>query len=235
MKELIVILVAGHLLGDFVLQTDLIARAKHRWWVQLLHALIVAAVTTALLGALRIWLIAVVFIAHFIIDLAKSWRGGNGVWGFIIDQVAHIIALTAIAASFSAAAQQSIWVAYFPAYLKGLILISGLILSVPAGSILIGKATAPLVDQLDSNLSQGLRNGGKWIGQLERALTFLLVLTGQTTAIGFLFASKSILRFGEIKEPSQRKQSEYIIIGTLMSFGWALLVATLTDQALKLW
>jgi hypothetical protein len=38
-------------------------------------------------------------------------------------------------------------------------------------------------------------------------------------------AAKSILRFGEVREPAQRKEAEYIIIGTLMSFSWALLIA----------
>jgi hypothetical protein len=235
MKEVIVILIAGHLLSDFVLQTNWIAQAKQLLRIQLLHALIVAAVTTALLGALPAGLIAAVFATHLLIDLVKSWQGSRSVWVFIIDQIAHAAALTGMAAAFSAVFHQSIWHPYSAIYLNGLILISGLILAVPAGSILIGKATAPLVEQLDSTLSQGLTNGGKWIGQLERALTFMLVLTGQVTAIGFLFASKSILRFGEIKEPSHRKQSEYIIIGTLMSFGWALFIANLTGWAMRLW
>jgi hypothetical protein len=50
-----------------------------------------------------------------------------------------------------------------------------------------------------------------------------------------LLAAESILRFGEIKEPSQRKVAEYIIIGTMMSFGWALLAAVLTAHAMALW
>lgn len=62
---------------------------------------------------------------------------------------------------------------------------------------------------------------------MERALTYILVLSGNSSAIGFLFAAKSILRFGEIKEPGQQKEAEYIIIGTFASFGWALLVAIL--------
>jgi hypothetical protein len=43
--------------------------------------------------------------------------------------------------------------------------------------------------------------------------------------VGFLVAAKSILRIGEVKAPEQRKEAEYIIIGTLMSFGWGLLIA----------
>jgi hypothetical protein len=52
---------------------------------------------------------------------------------------------------------------------------------------------------------------------------------------GVLIAAKSILRFGEIKDASQRKVAEYIIIGTFLSFGWALLISMLTQKAIKYW
>jgi hypothetical protein len=81
----------------------------------------------------------------------------------------------------------------------------------------------------------GLRRGGRAIGWLERSLVMLLYLIGQPEGIAFLFAAKSILRFGEIKDAHWRKMTEYIIIGTFSSFGWALLTAYLTAQALKLW
>jgi hypothetical protein len=61
----------------------------------------------------------------------------------------------------------------------------------------------------------------------------LLVLTDQPNAIAFLIAAKSIVRFGEIKDASQRKVAEYIIIGTVLSFGWALLISMLTQKAIK--
>jgi hypothetical protein len=42
----------------------------------------------------------------------------------------------------------------------------------------------------------------------------LLLLIDQPGGIGFLFAAKSILRFGEIKDSQHRKMAEYILIGT---------------------
>jgi len=48
---------------------------------------------------------------------------------------------------------------------------------------------------------------------------------GQPTGIGFLIAAKSLLRFEATKE---QKASEYVIIGTLTSFGWALAVSSAT-------
>ena len=60
----------------------------------------------------------------------------------------------------------------------------------------------------------------------------LLVLAGELTAIGFLVAAKSILRFGDIQGAEERKLTEYVIIGTFMSFGWAMLTALATRAAL---
>lgn len=59
------------------------------------------------------------------------------------------------------------------------------------------------------------------IGLLERGLIFALILLGQPGGVGLLIAAKSILRFGAVKD--DRALSEYVIIGTLASFAWALL------------
>ena len=58
---------------------------------------------------------------------------------------------------------------------------------------------------------------------------------GEPTGIGFLIAAKSILRFAEIKDAIQRKVAEYTIIGTFLSFGWALLIAMLMRTAVQYW
>ncbi|MFZ0597577.1 MAG: DUF3307 domain-containing protein, partial [Flavobacterium sp.] len=52
-------------------------------------------------------------------------------------------------------------------------------------------------------------------------------------AIGFLLAAKSIFRFGDLKEAKDRKLTEYVLIGTLISFGTAI-IAALIVQALLL-
>jgi hypothetical protein len=50
---------------------------------------------------------------------------------------------------------------------------------------------------------------------------------GHFDAIGFLLAAKSIFRFGDLKEAKDRKLTEYVLIGTLLSFGIALLIGLL--------
>jgi hypothetical protein len=78
----------------------------------------------------------------------------------------------------------------------------------------------------------GLRDGGRQIGLLERGLIFALILLGQPLGVGFLIAAKSILRFGTATR--DQRTAEYVIIGTLASFGWAILTAEATRRALDL-
>ena len=146
-------------------------------------------------------------------------------------------------------------------YLLLVTFLGGFLLCVPTGGVLIGVATSPLLEEIkeekrkrrqrqqeqghnnevdyddgaEKDDIEGLRRGGRYIGWLERSLVMMLLLIGQAEGIGFLFAAKSILRFGEIKDSQQRKMAEYIIIGSFLSFGWALLTSYLTQQALTLW
>ena len=54
-------------------------------------------------------------------------------------------------------------------------------------------------------------------------MTFILL--GSYEAIGFLMAAKSIFRFGELKDKNEIKRTEYVLLGTLMSFTIAVVVA----------
>ncbi len=65
-------------------------------------------------------------------------------------------------------------------------------------------------------------NRGRVIGFLERVLIFFFVLNNQFTAIGFVLTAKGITRFKELNE---RSFAEYFLIGTLLSFTFAGLVA----------
>ncbi|MCB0445276.1 MAG: DUF3307 domain-containing protein, partial [Gelidibacter sp.] len=81
-----------------------------------------------------------------------------------------------------------------------------------------------------SKLTEGnesLEDAGKYIGILERLLVFIFIVSGHWEAVGFLITAKSVFRFGDLKESKQRKLTEYILIGTLISFGIAMLVGLL--------
>ena len=72
----------------------------------------------------------------------------------------------------------------------------------------------------DDDNTGDLPNAGKLIGNEERLLSLLFVLLGQYEAVGFIIAAKSILRFAE----GDKAKSEYVLIGTLLSFSIAIFV-----------
>jgi hypothetical protein len=105
-----------------------------------------------------------------------------------------------------------------------LVLLGFFVLIWPTGYV-IGILTEPFRRQLhDDELSEGLARAGIWIGCIERIIIYLFVLSNFVTAIAFLVTAKSIFRFGEVGKPGKRKEAEYILIGTLMSFAAAMAV-----------
>ena len=77
-----------------------------------------------------------------------------------------------------------------------------------------------------------LASAGLWIGVLERLLIVTFVLLHQYSAIGFLIGAKSLLRFGDSTAIHPRKQSEYILIGTLLSVCFALFTTIIASKLL---
>jgi hypothetical protein len=74
--------------------------------------------------------------------------------------------------------------------------------------------------KLEKQPTEDLLNAGKLIGNIERVLTLTLLLIGQYEAIGFIIAGKSILRY----EGKKTSKTEYVLIGTLLSFGIAIII-----------
>ena len=68
------------------------------------------------------------------------------------------------------------------------------------------------------------------IGQAERVIILTLVLLQQYEAIGFLITGKSILRF---TQDESRNQSEFVLMGTLLSYTFALLTGVLINGILR--
>ncbi len=236
--ELFICLLFAHIVGDFLLQTSDDVKNKYRPSVLSKHSAITGAMSYIFCGIWKMWPLALaVFVSHFFIDYMKVKLNRNieerQIHIFLVDQVAHIFILALIVnvliALYSPLVQDIWWVKIFGMwYLRIVIFIGGFILTVRAGAMAMEMAVRPFLIQLKdapSNHPKGLKNGGRFIGQLERALIFLFVMAGQPSAIGFLIAAKSILRFGDIKGGAHRMEAEYIIIGTLMSFLLGLLIA----------
>ncbi|MFT6112741.1 MAG: hypothetical protein ACJA19_001402 [Bacteroidia bacterium] len=90
-------------------------------------------------------------------------------------------------------------------------------------------------DITKENKKKSLKGAGNYIGVLERLFVFTFVVLGHWSAIGFLIAAKSAFRFGDLSEAKNRKLTEYMLIGTLLSFGLALLFGILYLQISKLY
>ncbi len=112
---------------------------------------------------------------------------------------------------------------------------SGILLCVFTGGSLVQAVIRQLLSEDQLAGMQGLPNGGRIIGWLERSIVMLLIWMQQAEGIGFLVAAKSILRFDDIHRGQQRTTTEYVIIGTFLSFGWAMFVTMLLQAALRQW
>ncbi|MCX7985867.1 MAG: hypothetical protein N2662_02875, partial [Bacteroidales bacterium] len=65
----------------------------------------------------------------------------------------------------------------------------------------------------------------RYIGIFERLLMFVFILYNQWAAIGLLVTAKSVFRFGDLRNSSDRKLTEYILLGSLISMLWAVTIS----------
>ena len=222
--RLFVVLVCAHILGDFLFQTKKMAQNKNRLSVLFLHSAIHGILVYFLVGQLQLWPLALlVFVVHAVVDFVKQ-KNQETLKVFLIDQAVHIGFLWVFAFNFF----RNEMVVRTDTFYSGLVLVSGFVAVVFGSGIVVEKVAKGLVEK-DKLEVGGLDGGGRLIGQLERALIFLFVLIGQPAGIGFLVAAKSILRF---KESENQKLAEYVLIGTLLSFGLAMALSVVTLKGL---
>ena len=236
---MLTVLLAGHLAGDFLLQTDGLVRRKRELPFLVLHAGIVMLITALFCGTVHPLLLGAVFLLHLLIDLLKSRGLGDDLRGFLFDQGLHLLSLVALARLIPDAFAGGWWpllvgVENLAVYLATVTVFNGLVLSLFAGAIVVGKATIPFTRAMVDS-GKGLPEGGRTIGFLERFLVFVFTILGEFAAVGFLLTAKSILRFGEIRDTEDRKAAEYVIIGTFLSLAWALTIALGTRELWYLW
>ena len=220
-------LVLAHLLVDFALQPSswVASKEAHKWrsrwfWA---HVLLHGLAASLLLGIVRYWWLGLAVVAvHGAIDLLKLYRqkAHNRASWFFIDQGLHALSLVGlwwIAATPARIEWMAMW--NRPAvwiYASGLLtvtVVSGRVLQV-----LLSKWERLLPPQKEEQLP----NAGLYIGMLERLFIFLFILLNELEAIGFLLAAKSVFRFGDLSNSKNRNFTEYILIGTLVSFALAM-------------
>ena len=68
------------------------------------------------------------------------------------------------------------------------------------------------------------------MGYFERCLIISFILIGQFAGVGFLLAVKTIFRFGDLTKEHDMKLTEYMMLGTLLSFSSALLLGWIVQK-----
>lgn len=221
---LFVKLLASHFLGDFLLQPNSWVAHKqlhkgksvYLYLHTLLHFLLLYSVTPA---DFIFYAIAIAG-THGSIDYLKikfQHEKTARIW-FMIDQFLHILVLALVTILYlkidisTYSLTDDFWI-FATAILA---------LTYPA-SLFIKNLISIWIPH-DNDSKEDLQNAGKYIGMLERMFVFGFIVGGYFTAIGFLLAAKSIFRFGDLTRGRDRKMTEYVLIGTFISFGIAILV-----------
>jgi len=224
--SIIILVLLGHMIGDFYAQTDRMAKNKRDCFKTLLfHGAVYALCMGAVLGVgiplsrESILVAAVLGAAHFLIDLLKYllWPAVKEEGpAFIIDQCAHILSMAAIVWLWGSQLVSRPFVSQqFPqSPVATLPLLFGFLCVLkPVGMLFErGEILEPFKQKPTDAESGGDRNAGKIIGYLERTIVFFFLLHKQFTAIAFVLTAKSIARF-----EMEKKKAEYYLIGTLFS------------------
>lgn len=235
-------LIIAHLLSDFIFQTDNNAKHKDNKGFRSKHLYyhtIITFFTASLLVCRKEWILPILIISiiHGLTDGCKGeltkrkYKSSPPAFLFFIDQAIHLLFILVIFIITNKNNSQiylfisnlsinrSLWT-YMLAYIS---------LSIPC-SILISKLTQNWNNEISIENKSGLSNAGKWIGIIERFLIVTFVLINQFSAIGFILAAKSVFRFGDLKDNKDQKKTEYIIIGTFLSFLISIIIGLIAKK-----
>lgn len=223
-------LLLAHILGDFVFQPDSWVAKKRKYkqrsFVLYAHIGIHALALLMLLQFnFKYWIgILFLLLTHFIIDLLKlnlEGRFHNG-WLFILDQIAHLLVILGVIYSY-----HPFEISFGEVLGTGSLLFLLSIFSVTSVSAIVMRLLMSRWPLPEDKTEDSLPQAGKYIGMLERLLVFGFIVLQQWSAIGWLIAAKSILRFSDLSRAKDRKLTEYVLIGTLLSFSLAILIGLL--------
>lgn len=225
----LIILIIAHLVGDFILQTDKLCKMKYESKLStkvsalVIHSGLQAILSYILLAQWNLWLLPIViFICHFVIDFVKVQLKGLKLPSFILDQIAHYVSIFVIW-RYMIVGNPTVGAISYLADTLWIILCAYVAVLTPS-SILIKSFMDYEGWVPKESVLQGMPNAGKWIGYLERILILTFIFTSNVEGIGFLLAAKSIFRFGELNKARDIKITEYVLIGTFVSFTIAILI-----------
>jgi hypothetical protein len=227
-------LILAHLLADFVFQSDWINQDKKKGvftWGFGLHLLIIFLVTWLLLLSWSLWKVAaLIAILHGLIDAVKIAipKKYDNVWLYLGDQAMHMLSIVVVWGQIYGIFQgdQLEMISSWLFAIDKLLLINAFLMVTWPMSYLMGYLTQrwrPSIKEPGS-----LPKAGSYIGMIERVLIILFIFVDQWEAIGFLIAAKSVFRFGDLNKAGEVKKTEYILIGTLLSFTFSIVLGVVT-------
>jgi Protein of unknown function (DUF3307) len=231
-------LVLAHVLTYFIFQSNKWVEDKRKNQGKskylYLHGCLTAIVAYILAGYwTNVWIPITIGITHTLIDYVKLKFDKEGsIIGFISDQFAHLVVIAIVWINLIETGNLFEKITPMASNLKVISIVTGYIICTTPLSFFVGIATKKWQEELKKGGTsiENLLNGGKWIGIIERLMIFTFVLLGKYEAIGFLITAKSILRF---RQDTETKQSEYVLVGTLLSYGLAVMTGLMISQIIK--
>lgn len=227
-------LLIAHILGDFLIQRDKWVKHKKKYKLTssylYIHVLVISILSYLFLADWANFIIPIIiFATHLIVDIWKLYQKEKPIY-FILDQIFHVLILVLI------------WIVFFRIEFNGLtsfiegvemdkvwIILFGYIFILWPVGYMVGGLTKKWQKEIEND---GLEGAGMWIGLLERFLIITFILLGQYQALGFLIAAKSILRIS-VHKKEERKLTEYVLIGTMLSFSFAILTGIFVQHLLN--
>lgn len=219
-------LLLAHFIGDFLLQPKSWVEEKEikkaasskLYFHILIHGILILFV----LWSFEYWLLALfLMLSHGVIDAIKLYAQKEitrSKW-FLADQGLHILSIFLLWMIFAKPELNlKSWIEAPSTWIYA----SALLFVTIVSGIMMRELMLSWSKALNDSNEESLNNAGKYIGILERLFVFVFVVFGHWEGIGFLLAAKSVFRFGDLKESKDRKLTEYILIGTLLSFGIAM-------------
>jgi hypothetical protein len=207
--------------GDFLFRPDKWIKhkkkekykSKYLFWYILIHTVLLLV---TLQFNFNYWKgIVLVIISHYIIDLAKLSldKKINSRILFFTDQILHFIVIASVVHYYNPFSV-NLSLVY---NIESLLLITFLRITTYVSSVIIKI----LISKWKIN-DEFPNQAGKYIRMLERLFVFSFIILNYWERIGFLLTAKSVFRFGDLSKAKDLNLTEYILIGTLLSFGIAI-------------
>jgi Protein of unknown function (DUF3307) len=231
--NLLVRIMIAHLISDFLLQNKKMVESK-KWFTihMLIHITIVFASTIIMTQNWSLSLIITVI--HYLIDGLKKEierkKVVSELFLFLIDQSIHIITIVLIWTFYFNIWEALVKAIMFPfiIFKISLIILGYLFIMEPISHIIRYTTKSMIQSTFEDSIEN--QHGGKRIGIFERIIILTFVLLGQYAAIGFLITGKSIIRYAD---KNSDLKSEYVLVGTMMSYAFAILTGVLINWILK--